>query len=290
MKNNRYVNGHKISLLSYVSTLSISLLILLILFMLSGIGLYIWMAKTPVRFADVIDEAGLFTDAERDELSDLAEQVSREKNINVFIVTRAMDDGSGADLSYDAAHKDTFLYAKTMYNDRANVSAFKDNSGFLFLIDMENRLPHFFSEDRVYARFSDAGNQQIVNNASDYVGQGDYAGSVRFVLNTIQKTNLNSGWHSMIQFLFVAGPLLTTLAIWLILRKKGRGKSIVSSSTYMKNLKLLQGDADTFTHKTVSVSQVSSSSGSSGGGGGSRSSGGGGGGGGRSGGSSGSRF
>lgn len=291
MKNDRYVNGHKISLWSSVSTLSISLLILLFLFMISGVGLYIWMAAPPARLAAIEDRAGLFTDVEFDELTALAEQVSQEKQINVFVVTRAVESEKGKNSSYgdDEAMEKSHNYAKSEYTKRAKLSAFKDNSGFLFLIDMETRTLYLFTQDRVHARFSDRESKRITNSASSYAKNEEYKDAVQSVLDTLRKSNLSSVRYSFIQFLFVAGPFLTTLLVWLVLRKKGRGKSAVSSATYMKDFKRLPSEADTFTHKTVSVQRVSSSSGSSGSGRSGGGSSGGGGGGGRSGGG-GSRF
>ena len=85
--------GPKLSVLSELNGASIGVGIALICIIIAGIVFYVFMNLSPKKTVKVVDDAGLFTSEEFDNIEDAAKKLSKEKDINVVIVT-TKDKGS----------------------------------------------------------------------------------------------------------------------------------------------------------------------------------------------------
>lgn len=279
------VLGHRISLWSQISSLSISLLILLCLLMIGSIAFYIYSATPPLRYAAIHDEGDILSEEEEGEILVLAEKIKREKNINVFVVTEPINTQSTFS---ESDYKKSHASAKNEYLSLAHAKKFKDNSGLLVQISLDNYM-FIYTQDRVHACFSSDDGDIMLDSASAAFRENDgenYADAFLAILSFVDRNSLSSPKYTLIQAFFIFGPLLITAIVWLVLRRNKTGVKNTSKKTYLKKVSTKGDDVDEFIKNTVVVTtQSSSGSGGFSGGGSGRSGGGGSsGGGGRSGG------
>lgn len=136
----------------------------------------------------VIDEAGLLTNEEVDGLEEqIAALCETYPNMDFVFVTT--DDTQG---------KDTQAYADDYY-DFHGYGAGGNDSGVLFLIDMDNRNLGISTHADGVRYFTDERIEALLDRAYGYVSGGDYAGAAKAFLDGAEeymKTGIPSDQHN----------------------------------------------------------------------------------------------
>lgn len=228
------------------------------------------------RVTGVYDDADLLSDSQEKDLEKLEKRVSEKWDINVLIATtNSKGDYSNSDSGSQS-------YAEDIYHNKTGAHKTSgDAPGFLILIDMENdRYFYIFTHDSVYSRISDSRCEEIFEDIKPYAAAGDYYASLDQTLREMDSSlqDYRTRQLAICWTIRIGGPIVVTAVLVLILVYHKRTKVTVTDKTYLDTANCeVVGDADDFTHSTVSVVHTSSSSGGGGGGGGGGHSGGGGG-------------
>lgn len=271
-------NKPKVSALSEFSALSVGIIAAVILFTLVSLAGYIYMIRPPKKTVDIEDKAGLLSKAEESDLLKKAKKIRSEKQINVIIVTT---DSKGSEYGYGDEASKNFAIAR--YKKLAETIPFKDNSGILFLIDMENRYLYIYTYATAHAVISDAECTSMAKGVASELTAKKYAEGLDTLLDQVENRSFFSGALLLVYILFIVGPLVITAVVLFIVLHHKRNKVTVNQKTYLDpTLAAINEDQNIVLRKTTSVTYASSGSGISGGGFGGG--GGGGGGGGRGGG------
>jgi len=117
------------------------------------------MAASDVPY--VVDDAGLFTDAQAAELEEKLTQVSEELGMDIVVVT-----------TNDTGYKSTMDYADDAF-DYGGYGA----DGVLYLIDMDNRELWISTTGKAMDQISDDSIDSMLDEIFGYVSQEDYFGS-----------------------------------------------------------------------------------------------------------------
>lgn len=146
----------------YLTRLSLSLLLLFLL-LVGG-------KHVEAREIKVIDQANLFSSAERKKIEDQAYAFAEESNMDAIVVT-----------TNDAEGKTAEAYADDYY-DNSPYGFGSDKSGFLFLIDMDNRTYHISTTGKTIKLFTDQRIERMLDRAEGDMRDGDYAAAASSVL------------------------------------------------------------------------------------------------------------
>ena len=261
----------KTSALSEFSVLSAGILTVVVVLAVLAVFFYIFMMRPPVKTFALEDGAGLLSKTEEKKIAGLAENLKDKKQINVIIVTTD-DKGAG----YVNDDEGSASFAADKYSELAHSQSFKDNSGVLILIDMQNRYVYVYTYATAHAAVSNDECLQMTANVSPLLTDAKYSAAVESLIEQISDNDFFSGALAMVYVLYIAGPLAIVTVAVLIAKNKKRNKISTAYNTYLDLSKTKDtGDQDIFDHKTVAVTTTSSSSGFSGGGGGGFSGGGG---------------
>ena len=261
----------KTSALSEFSVLSAGILTVVVVLAVLAVFFYIFMMRPPVKTFALEDGAGLLSKTEEKKIAGLAENLKDKKQINVIIVTTD-DKGAG----YVNDDEGSASFAADKYSELAHSQSFKDNSGVLILIDMQNRYVYVYTYATAHAAVSNDECLQMTANVSPLLTDAKYSAAVESLIEQISDNDFFSGALVMVYVLYIAGPLVIVVVAVLIAKNKKRNKISTAYNTYLDLSKTKDtGDQDIFDHKTVAVTTTSSSSGFSGGGGGGFSGGGG---------------
>jgi len=265
----------KTSAMSEFSMLSAGILALVAVLAIVAVFSYVFMMRPPEKTYAVEDGADLLSQSEEERISDLARSLSGQKQINVIVVTTD-DKGSGYDQNDDGSES----FASDKYVELSNFKSFKDNSGVLILIDMENRYVYIYTYATAHAAVTNEECIQMTDSVVSTLQSEQYSDALESLIGQISENDFFSGALVWLYVLYIAGPIvIVTLVIW-IARHNKRSKVSTTYATYLDMTNTRDtGDQDVFDHKTVTVTTTSSSSGGggfSGGGGGGGHSGGGG--------------
>lgn len=265
----------KTSALSEFSVLSAGILAAIIVFAVLSIAFYVFMMRPPVKTYAIDDAADLLSQTEEKKIGNLARELSEKKQINVIVVTT---DDKGESYSQNDDGSESFAADK--YAELSGFTSFKDNSGVLLLIDMENRYVYIYTYATAHAAVTNEECVAMTDSVVYKLQQQKYADALESLIGQISDNDFFSGALVMLYVLYIAGPLAIVAVVLFIAAHRKRSKITTNYTTYMDlvNTKNL-GDQDIFDHKTVTVTTTSSSSGgghSGGGGGGGGHSGGGG--------------
>ena len=218
------------------------------------------------RVTGVYDDGLLLNDSEKIALETLEKKISEKWDVNVLIATTISKTG------YSNSDSGSESYAEDIYHDKTDAhKTEEDASGFLILIDMENRYFYIFTHESVNDRVTDGRCDEIYEDVADYASAGRYyecldqaLGEMDSSLQNYRTTQLAICWG-----IRIGGPIIVTGVLILILVYHKRSKVTVTNKTYLDcaNCEVID-DIDDFTHSTVSVVHNSSSSGGHGGGGG----------------------
>ena len=272
-------NNTKLSIWSELSGASIGVGIGLLVLVIFAIGFYVFMNLSPAKKVRVDDHAEVFSEAEEQELKELASKLSAEKDINVVVVT-TRNKGDG----YTNSDEDCAKYAGDYYMRNVNTVPLQNNSGVCILIDLSidedgQRFFWLYTYGTAHFAVSDDNCSRLFYNNKELLGRKEYARALSNILDSLG--NYSYQGYGAIVFFTIIVPILAGLLITKIATPSRRLDPVPAMSTYSvtDSMKAIQ-NTDIFKYRTV----VRMESSSSGGGGGGFSGGGGGGGGGFSGG------
>ena len=130
----------------------------------------VFSLPTEASEMTVYDQANLFT---ADELADLAEMTAEfraTEKMDAVVVTTSNAEGKTAE-----------AYADDFY-DNGNYGLGAKKSGFLFLIDMDNRTYHISTAGHTIKLFTDQRIERMLDRAERDMRNGDYASAAASVL------------------------------------------------------------------------------------------------------------
>lgn len=131
-------------------------------------------ARAETVAVRVFDEAGLFTDQEKEELQGVILSASEEIGMDLGVLTT--EDTSGMT---------TERFADDFYEENG-LGTGSDHSGALCVIDMDNRQLYISTEGDMIRYLTDDRIESIQDNAIGYVGDGEYARGASVVLEDIR--------------------------------------------------------------------------------------------------------
>ena len=122
-----------------------------------------------IKFVD--DEAGLFSGEQLQTITREIDALRTHTGMDAIVVTTTAKNG-----------KSPQEFAEEYY-DNSGLGTGKERSGFLYLIDMEERVTHITTCGGAIPVFSDSNLDTVLDNAYVYLGKGDFAGSVSSVIS-----------------------------------------------------------------------------------------------------------
>lgn len=252
-----------------------TLLMLLLVFSAFSASVFAQVRGPGNRVCAIEDNGNYLSDTQESVVLKAAKELSARRNINVILVTdEEKPDGYVNDDSGSEAYA-ADIYAK--YTG-ARQSDQDDVSGFLFLLDMENRYLYIYTYDSVHQAVSNSKTVEITDSLVNDAKAADYQAVLLGAINGVDSAIQDHiDTMATIRLLIrILGPILVTGIVLLVVLHQKRSKRTTTAATYLDapNCKEL-GDTDAFVRQTVSVTHVSSSSGGGGGGGGGHSGGGG---------------
>lgn len=268
----------KISIWSELSGTSIGVGIGLIVVVILSVAFYIFMNLSPAKKIKVDDYAEIFSEEEEEQIREMAEELSHNKDINVVVVT-TRNKGD----SYSNSDEDCKRYAGEYYMRNVNTIPLQNNSGICILVDLTidkdgQRFFWLYTYGTAHFAVSDDECSSLFYKNKEILGRGEYGKAIINILDKLDAYNYE-GYGAIILFTI----LVPLLAAWFITKTATPTRKldpVPSANTYrIKTPGQITGE-DKFIRQTV----VRYESSSGGGGGGSSGGGGGGGGGGFSGG------
>ena len=231
----------------------------------------------------VFDQAGLFTQSQREALEERAVQFLADKQYDVAIVTT---NSTGSMVTYE--------YAEFFYQ-AYHIGYGNDLRGFLLLIDMDNRQVYIDEYNALEKNFqlSTRERDAILDVIMEYAYDGDFYGVADSFLDCLPQY-LNNGisgdadYHYALEHgepgenrtvtfseavtenapvaaLIALGIAAITLIILIVMQKTGSG---ASAAEYQKGGLNVYRRSDVFVNTTVTKHKIETSSGGGGGGGG----------------------
>ncbi len=127
-------------------------------------------SSVPDQAQRVFDDAGLFSSTEIAELEEEIRNFQKETDMDFAVVTAS-----------DLGGESTQAYADNFYDDHGFGTG-SDYSGALFLIDMENRLPHISTTGEAIRHLTDSRLERILDGCYDDLSDGSYADAALYVI------------------------------------------------------------------------------------------------------------
>ena len=276
--NQNQGKGPKLSVLSELNGASIIVGIALICIIIASVVFYIFMNLSPKKTVKVVDDADLFTSEEIDNIEDAAKKLSREKDINVVIVT-TKDKGS----KYSNKDADEKRFAEDYYMKSVKTVPLQNNSGVCILIDVTldyqgGRFFWLYTYGTAHFAVSDDECYSLFRRYLSQLGNGEYGTAVENITKDLNEYSYQS--YAAIVFFTILIPIGMSLLSTLVATPKRRLDKLPAISTYSIPGSNIVDKNDSFQSRRVVHHESSSSGGGgfSGGGGGGFSGGGGGGG------------
>ena len=267
----------RLSVLSELNGASIGVGIGLICIIIASLVFYIFMNLSPKRTVKVIDDADLFTSQELDDITDAAKKLSKEKDINVIIVT-TKDKGK----KYSNSDDDEKRFAEDFYMDHVKTVPLQNNSGVCILIDVTldyqgGRFFWLYTYGTAHFAVDDDDCYSLFRKYINQLGSGEYGAAVEGITNDLRSYSYQS--YGAIVFFTIIIPIGMALLFTGIATPKRRLDKMPAISTYSIPGSNVVVKSDAFLSKKVIHHESSSGGGGgfSGGGGGGFSGGGGGG-------------
>ncbi len=251
----------------------------LIAIVIACVAVYVFMNLSPSKKVNIYDDADIFTREQLSDLEDMIEDLSKDKDINVIIVT-TRDKGRG----YTNSDEDCERFAEEFYFDHIRGVPLQNNSGFCLLVDLTEDEPgrRFFwlyTYGTAHFAVDDDECYEIFYNHKDDLSYERYYDALEGILDDLEDYSFKG--YSQIVFFTMLIPMA---GAWFITVLTAKGKALdkrPAAEQYSNGIKAI-GKVDKVT-KTRTVHHTSSSSGGgysgggfSGGGGGGFSGGGGG--------------
>ncbi len=282
--NQNQGKGPKLSVLSELNGASIGVGIALICIIIASVVFYIFMNLSPKKTVKVVDDADLFTSEEIDNIEDAAKKLSKEKDINVVIVT-TKNKGKG----YSNSDDDEKRFAEDYYMKSVKTVPLQNNSGVCILIDVTldyqgGRFFWLYTYGTAHFAVSDDECYSLFRRYLLELGRGEYGTAVEGITQALNNYSYQS--YAAIVFFTIIIPIGMSLLSMFVATPRRRLDKLPAIGTYSIPGSNVVAKADNFVSKKVIHHESSSSGGGgggfSGGGGGGFSGGGSGGGGGGS--------
>lgn len=255
-------NKPKVSALSEFSALSVGIIVAMFFFALASLAGYIYMTQPPKKTVDIEDKADLLSQEEESDLLRKAKKIRSEKKINVIIVTTA-EKGS----NYAYGDDGSAAFAIDKYKKLAKTIWLKDNSGIIFLIDMENRYLYIYTYATAHGVIPDTECKSMAESVADRFTNEEYAEGLDSLLDQVDNRTFFSCTLLFVFLFNIIGPLVITAIVLFIVLHRKRNKITVNQSTYLDPAASRENeDQDLFLRKTTTVTYASGGSGVSGGG------------------------
>lgn len=123
----------------------------------------------------VVDDAGLFTQSEIQQMETLIRQIRDEYQMDAVIVT-----------SYDVGYNDSQDFAD-LYYEKGGYGLGEDDAGLLYLIDMRNRVPCISTSGVMIDYITDSRLESLFDCSYDTLARGAYGTSALQVLRQLEK-------------------------------------------------------------------------------------------------------
>lgn len=274
--NQNQGKGPKLSVLSELNGASIGVGIGLICIIIASITFYIFMNLSPKKTVKVVDDANLFTSEEFEEIEEAAKKLSKDKDINVVIVT-TNDKGK----KYSNSDEDEKRFAEDYYMDNVKTVPLQNNSGVCILIDVTldyegGRFFWLYTYGTAHFAVDDDDCYSLFRKYLSVLGAGEYGMAVKCITYDLNKFSYQS--YGAIVFFTIIIPVGMAFVISSLATPRRRLDKLPAISTYSGHAVNKVEKQDVFTGKRVIHHESSSGGGGFSGGGGGGFSGGGGGG------------
>ena len=203
--NQNQGKGPKLSVLSELNGTSIGVGIGLICIIIASITFYIFMNLSPKKTVKVVDDANLFTSEEFEEIEDAAKKLSKDKDINVVIVT-TNDKGK----KYSNSDADEKRFAEDYYMDNVKTVPLQNNSGVCILIDVTldyegGRFFWLYTYGTAHFAVSDDECYSLFRRYLSQLGNGEYGSAVESITNDLNQYSYQS--YAAIVFFTIIIPI-----------------------------------------------------------------------------------
>ena len=257
--------GPKLSVFSELNGASIGVGIALICIIIGSIVFYIFMNLSPKKTVKVVDDANLFTSEEIDDIEDAAKKLSKEKDINVVIVT-TKDKGA----RYTNSDADEKKFAEDYYMKSVKTVPLQNNSGVCILIDITldyqgGRFFWLYTYGTAHFAVSDDECMSLFRKHLDELGSGEYGSAVKGITRELNDYSYQS--YGAIIFFTIFIPIGLSILGTNIATPKRRLDTVPFIGTYSQAGANIVEKSDVFKSKKVIHHESSSSGGGYSGGG-----------------------
>lgn len=268
------VKKNTVSFWSELKSMQVGAIILILLLIIGCGFIYYLMNVSPKKITIVEDGADIFTSSEEKELKSIADALSKDKDINVLIVT-TRDKGP----DYGQSREERSRFAEDYYKEHAISSSMRNNSGICYLIDLSTDEPGrrfmwlFTFGTSYYAMDDDEVQSLFVKHKEEFSSENYYDATLAYF------EDLKAYDYENLSYILIITLFLPAIVAWIMARLISGGKAldpVPIGNTYLRAKKEIEAK-DVMIKQTKTYHPPSSSSGSSGGGGGGFSGGGGGG-------------
>lgn len=257
--------GPKLSVFSELNGASIGVGIALICIIIASVVFYIFMNLSPKKTVKVVDNADLFTSEEMDNIEEAAKKLSKEKDINVVIVT-TRDKGS----KYSDSDEDEKRFAEDYYMKSVKTVPLQNNSGVCILIDVTldyqgGRFFWLYTYGTAHFAVSDDECMSLFRRYLSLLGDARYGEAVENITNDLNEYSYQS--YAAIVFFTIIIPIGMSFLSLGIATPKRRLDKLPAIGTYSIPGSNIVAKNDAFLRKKVIHHESSSSGGGYSGGG-----------------------
>lgn len=175
----------------------------------------------------IIDDAGLLSQDEIDNLNKIADKYSTNRDIDIIVLT-----------TNDTQGTNTINYANNYYNSNiANSSTYNKNC-VIFIIDMSNKKTSIETYEDAMDRINPKRSNKILDKATPYLSDGDYYNAFKTYIN---KTNYYLGYKSNVDpdniffklwFQIIISLVIGGIVVGIMVFNSG-GRITTNGSTYL---------------------------------------------------------
>ena len=229
--------------------------------------LYAAMSVSPKKKVIVDDGARIFSSSEEDDIETLAKKLSKEKDINVVIVT-TRDKGKG----YSNSDEDCARFAGDYYRKHAIKTSFQNNSGVCILVDLTldepgQRFFWLYTYGTAYYSIDDDECNRIFRGHMYELSSEEYYDAIYGIEEDLRGYEYDN-WGAVIFFTIVIPAALAGILTVSIARSPSLAKMPTVERYKDPHFKIESEDIKTKTTKRYVGSSSGGGSGFSGGGGG----------------------
>lgn len=219
----------------------LSLLLLLVFVMIATARIQASESKDYI-----IDDAGLLTESEQDELNSYSKKCSEDRGSDILVLTTDDTQGLGSE-----------LYLENFYDNEVDGSSTYNESCAILLIDMENRQVKIYSFGDIKPRLDNPRIEKILDKVTPSLTSGDYNDAIN---SYIEKTDLYMGTKAGVDpdniffqlwFQLLIAAVIGFVVVLIMILGAG-GKVTTNSHTYLNDSEsALTGARDDYIRTTV---------------------------------------